>query len=218
MARSTRSSGYASGTTERRVPATSSVWFWHSSSSLTTGSSWGEGSDVVVTVPLHWWGLALPWQAGPTEHTDEHTEDQHREHAGARAAGVARSTPFVLLTLANALTGLAVFAVVINLVPMLVEQGMSRNLAAVALGLGGALGVELLGLDPSFPIKYLVYFLIVVAVGGSGNIKGSLIASLLLGIFDIGGKYYMPQTGAFVIYAVMIVMLIVRPRGLFARN
>ncbi len=51
--------------------------------------------------------------------------------------GVARSTPFVLLTLANALTGLAVFAVVINLVPMLVEQGMSRNLAAVALGLGG---------------------------------------------------------------------------------
>ncbi len=92
---------------------------------------------LVVTVPLHWWGLALPWQAGPTEHTDEHTEDQHREHAGARAAGVARSTPFVLLTLANALTGLAVFAVVINLVPMLVEQGMSRNLAAVALGLGG---------------------------------------------------------------------------------
>lgn len=85
-------------------------------------------------------------------------------------------------------------------------------------GLGGALGVELLGLDPSFPIKYLVYFLIVVAVGGSGNIKGSLVASLLLGIFDIGGKYYLPQAGAFVIYAVMIVMLIVRPRGLFART
>jgi branched-chain amino acid transport system permease protein len=85
-------------------------------------------------------------------------------------------------------------------------------------GLGGALGVELLGLDPSFPIKYLVYFLIVVAVGGSGNIKGSLVASLLLGIFDIGGKYYMPQVGAFIIYTVMIVMLIIRPRGLFARN
>lgn len=85
-------------------------------------------------------------------------------------------------------------------------------------GLGGALGVELLGLDPSFPVKYLVYFLIVVAVGGSGNIKGSLVASLLLGIFDIGGKYYLPQAGAFVIYAVMIVMLIVRPRGLFART
>ncbi|MGF9754827.1 MFS transporter [Microvirga sp. 0TCS3.31] len=89
---------------------------------------------VVVTVPLHWWGLALPWPAGPTKHADEHTAGQHRAHAQAR---VARSTPFVLLTVANALTGLAVFAVVINLVPMLVEQGMSRNLAAVALGLGG---------------------------------------------------------------------------------
>ena len=48
-----------------------------------------------------------------------------------------QSAPFVLLTLANALTALAVFAVVINLVPMLVKQGMSRNLAALALGLGG---------------------------------------------------------------------------------
>ena len=91
------------------------------------------GGLVVVTVPLHWWGLGLPWHVGHAEHT----EDQHREHARARVGGVAGSTPFVLLTLANALTGLAVFAVVINLVPMLVEQGMSRNLAAVALGLGG---------------------------------------------------------------------------------
>jgi MFS family permease len=92
---------------------------------------------AVVTVPLHWWGLAQPWQVAHAEHTEEHTEHPHREHSRARVAGVARSTPFVLLTVANALVGLAVFAVVINLVPMLVEQGMSRNLAAVTLGLGG---------------------------------------------------------------------------------
>jgi len=84
-------------------------------------------------------------------------------------------------------------------------------------GLGGALGVEMLGLDPEFPLKYIVYFLIVVAVGGSGNIKGSLLASLLLGLFDVAGKYYVPQIGAFVIYAVMIVVLILRPQGLFGR-
>jgi MFS family permease len=84
---------------------------------------------VLVTVPLHWWGLAAPWRAD--------VEHVHPEHPRSRVADVARSTPFVLLTLANALTGLAVFAVVINLVPMLVEQGMSRNLAAAALGLGG---------------------------------------------------------------------------------
>ena len=85
-------------------------------------------------------------------------------------------------------------------------------------GLGGALGVEMLGLDPGFPVKYIVYFLIVVAVGGSGNIKGSLIASLMLGLVDIAGKYYLPQAGAFLIYVVMVIMLIVRPQGLFGRT
>jgi len=91
-------------------------------------------------------------------------------------------------------------------------------LGSALAGLGGALGVEMLGLDPSFPVKYIVYFLIVVAVGGSGNIKGSLIASLILGIADVAGKYYLPQVGAFMIYAVMVVMLIVRPEGLFGRR
>ena len=85
-------------------------------------------------------------------------------------------------------------------------------------GLGGALGVEMLGLDPTFPVKYIVYFLIVVAVGGSGSIKGSLIAAIILGVSDVAGKYYVPQIGAFVIYAVMVAMLIVRPQGLFGRR
>ena len=91
-------------------------------------------------------------------------------------------------------------------------------LGSALAGLGGALGVEMLGLDPEFPIKYIVYFLIVVAVGGSGNIKGSLYASLMLGICDVAGKYYVPQVGAFVIYAVMVATLIFRPQGLFGRT
>jgi len=83
---------------------------------------------ALVTVPLHWWGLDHPWR--PAHHV--HSPDGW--HDGAT---VARSAPFVLLAAANALTALAVFAVVVNLVPMLVEQGMSRNLAALALGMGG---------------------------------------------------------------------------------
>lgn len=90
-------------------------------------------------------------------------------------------------------------------------------LGSALAGLGGALGVEMLGLDPGFALKYIVYFLIVVAVGGTGNIKGSLLASLMLGVFDVAGKYLVPQVGAFVIYAVMVVMLIVRPQGFFGR-
>ena len=90
-------------------------------------------------------------------------------------------------------------------------------LGSALAGLGGALGVEMLGLDPEFPVRYIAYFLIVVAVGGSGSILGSLYASLILGICDVAGKYYVPQIGAFVIYLVMVVTLIFRPQGLFGR-
>jgi branched-chain amino acid transport system permease protein len=83
-------------------------------------------------------------------------------------------------------------------------------------GLGGALGAEILGLDPTFPVKYMVYFLIVVAVGGSAGMIGPLVAAILLGVADVAGKYYLPQFGAFIIYALMIVVLLWRPQGLFA--
>ncbi len=84
-------------------------------------------------------------------------------------------------------------------------------------GLGGALGAEILGLDPTFPVKYMVYFLIVVAVGGSAGMTGPLVAAVLLGVADVAGKYYAPQFGAFIIYALMIVILLWRPQGLFAK-
>lgn len=84
-------------------------------------------------------------------------------------------------------------------------------------GVGGALGAEILGLDPSFPLKFMIYFLIVVTVGGTSSITGPFTASLLLGIADVAGKYYVPQVGAFIIYTLMIVILILRPQGLFTR-
>lgn len=85
-------------------------------------------------------------------------------------------------------------------------------------GLGGALGAEILGLDPSFPLKFMVYFLIVVTVGGTSNMVGPLVASLLLGLADVLGKYFVPSLGSFVVYAFMIVVLVFRPQGLFARG
>lgn len=85
-------------------------------------------------------------------------------------------------------------------------------------GLGGALGAEVLGMDPSFPLKYMIYFLIVVAVGGTSSVTGPLLAALLLGIADVAGKYYVPAFGAFIVYGLMIVILIWRPQGLFVRK
>ncbi|SCB24317.1 branched-chain amino acid ABC transporter permease [Rhizobium hainanense] len=84
-------------------------------------------------------------------------------------------------------------------------------------GLGGALGAEILGLDPTFPLKFMVYFLIVVSVGGTSSMTGPLVASILLGVADVLGKYYVPSLGGFIIYIVLVAVLVVRPQGLFTR-
>jgi branched-chain amino acid transport system permease protein len=85
-------------------------------------------------------------------------------------------------------------------------------------GLGGALAIEIMGLDPNFAFTYLIYVLIVVAVGGLGSIRGSLLAALVLGVSDAAGKYYIPTLGAFLIYLVMVSLLLWRPSGLFGRR
>jgi branched-chain amino acid transport system permease protein len=95
--------------------------------------------------------------------------------------------------------------------------GLTFAFGSGLAALGGALGAEILGLDPNFPLKYLIYFLIVVTVGGTSSITGPFVASILLGIGDVMGKYYVPTLSAFVIYSIMIVMLLWRPQGLFAR-
>lgn len=85
-------------------------------------------------------------------------------------------------------------------------------------GLGGALGVNVLGLDPYFPLKTLVYVLLVVVVGGAGSVPGTLLAALLLGVADTAGKYYVPEAGAFIIYAAMLLLLLAFPQGLLGRR
>ncbi len=86
-------------------------------------------------------------------------------------------------------------------------------------GLGGALAADVVGgIDPSFPQKYLVIMLIVVVIGGQNGILGALFGALLLGVLDVAGKHYVPSIGAFIIYAVMVATLILRPRGLFAKG
>lgn len=85
--------------------------------------------------------------------------------------------------------------------------------------LGGGLGIQVLGgVRPVFAFEYLVVFLIVVAVGGLGNVRGTFFAALILGITDFAGKYLFPEGGAFVIYAVTIVVLLWRPQGLFGHT
>ena len=92
--------------------------------------------------------------------------------------------------------------------------GLGSGLAA----LGGGLGADFLNVGPNYALEYLVYFLIVVAVGGLGSIRGPFVAALIVGVSDTAFKYLAPQYGAFFIYAITMAILLWRPRGLFGQS
>jgi branched-chain amino acid transport system permease protein len=109
--------------------------------------------------------------------------------------------------------------------PMAQAIGINTSLlftATFALGsglaaLGGALGADIIAIQPIYPFEHLVYFLIVVAVGGMGSLRGAFAAALLIGISDTACKYWLPEFGAFFIYAATIAILLWRPAGLFGK-
>jgi branched-chain amino acid transport system permease protein len=85
-------------------------------------------------------------------------------------------------------------------------------------GLGGALGADIIAIQPTYPLIHLVYFLIVVSVGGMGTLRGPFVAALLIGVADTACKYWVPEFGSFLIYAATLVLLLWRPAGLFGRT
>ena len=85
-------------------------------------------------------------------------------------------------------------------------------------GLGGALGADIIAVQPTYPFEQLVYFLIVVSIGGLGSLRGPFVAALLIGVTDTACKYWLPQFGAFFIYAATIALLLWRPLGLFGKR
>ena len=84
--------------------------------------------------------------------------------------------------------------------------------------LGGGFAIQLFGLTPYFAVLYLVLFLIVVATGGLGSLKGTLLAALVIGIIDTGGKYMFPQAGNFFVYLITVVVLLIKPAGFYGRE
>ena len=95
---------------------------------------------------------------------------------------------------------------------------LTFSLGCGLAGLGGALSLGMLGLDPYFALRYLVVVLMVVCVGGAGTVTGPFIAALGIGIVDVAGKYYLPQAGSFPVYAAAIALLLLRPDGIVRRK
>lgn len=83
--------------------------------------------------------------------------------------------------------------------------------------LGGALGADIIAIQPTYPFEHLVLFLIVVSIGGLGNLRGPFVAALLIGLTDTACKYWIPEFGAFFLYVATIAVLSWRPAGLFGK-
>lgn len=95
--------------------------------------------------------------------------------------------------------------------------------AAFALGtglaaLGGGLGADILAIAPTYPLQYIIFFLIVVAVGGLGNIKGPFVAALVIGMSDTACRYFLPEAGSVFIFLFVFVVLVWRPNGIMQRG
>ena len=87
-----------------------------------------------------------------------------------------------------------------------------------ALGaLGGILGADVFGLNPAYAFDVLVYVQIVVAVAGLGTLRGSFLASLLIGLIQTVSAFYLPALGTIILFSAVFLLLLARPRGLFGR-
>jgi branched-chain amino acid transport system permease protein len=101
-------------------------------------------------------------------------------------------------------------------VPRLFSIAFATGSALAALG--GALGAPLLPLEPLYPFKYLILVLVIVALSGFGSIKAPVFVAIFVGIVDTAARYFLPDTGAFAIYVLLIVLMVLRPDGLLARR
>lgn len=89
---------------------------------------------------------------------------------------------------------------------------------AVLAGIGGVLGGPILGMYPKMEYEILVNSMIVVIIGGLGSWKGAFIGSIMIGIIDTFGKIWLPTYSTLLIFLVMVLVLIIKPSGLFGKG
>lgn len=87
-------------------------------------------------------------------------------------------------------------------------------LGTALAALAGVIGAPVHNLYPGLDFEILILTLAVVVVGGLGTIRGAFLGSLLIGMADTFGKAFLPELALFVIFAMMAMVLLLRPYGL----
>jgi branched-chain amino acid transport system permease protein len=91
-------------------------------------------------------------------------------------------------------------------------------LGAFTAGFAGVIGAQLLGVNPGLALDVFRLTMVVLVVGGLGSVQGALLGGLVIGIIDAFGKALLPELAMFFIYLTMVVVLMVRPRGILGRR
>jgi len=90
--------------------------------------------------------------------------------------------------------------------------------ASFLAGFAGVVGAQLLGVYPDLSLDVLLLALVVVVIGGMGNVRGTLLGSMIIGLIQSFGVAFFPELAMFTIYLVMIIILLVRPSGLLGKR
>ena len=99
----------------------------------------------------------------------------------------------------------------------LVSMGVYALGAAIA-SIAGVVGGGFLGIYPGLDFEILPYAFVVVILGGRGSLEGAVLGSLIVGLIDNFGKSLFPELSYFTVFAPMVLMLAVRPMGLFGKD
>ncbi len=89
------------------------------------------------------------------------------------------------------------------------------SLGALLAGLAGVIGGPFVGLSVGLDIDILLLAMVVVIIGGAGSLRGALVGALLTGLIDSFGKSLLPELSIFTLFAAMVVVLALKPSGLF---
>jgi branched-chain amino acid transport system permease protein len=103
----------------------------------------------------------------------------------------------------------------INVTPIFsLVFGLGAALAALA----GIAAAPILSVSPGMGDKIIVVTFVVIVIGGIGSIKGAFIGSLLVGLVDSFGKILFPTVSSLIMYALMAIVLVWRPQGIFGKS
>ena len=89
------------------------------------------------------------------------------------------------------------------------------SMGALLAGFAGVIGGPFVGLSTGLDMDILLLAIIVVIIGGMGSLKGALVGALLIGLIDSFGKSLLPELSIFTLFFAMVIVLAIKPGGLF---